>query len=493
MKSAVKSAGFVSSRAAAGVAAALTALIALPTSVSAQAIIGYRRSSTEGQATTSTPAQSVPVQATPTRSGFGFARPSSSIPSMSITTNSSTFRNQRPSGPVVVLPEAQGQNYDYRNPNRGYDNRSWPQPSWPAGTGDTYTNNSYTNNSPPPIGPANGFFTHPIPPVGPANGFFNSTGVANPVFPSGPDVRMTSPYGPQDGGRWRGESHHHDYNNSDNNYNGSAYSQTVIGSAPALLGGYYYGSYCDNAVPSYTYPSIYSSYDGFPHYLYNPTVVVVSTPYIPAYETPFMPFYTPSYPVSYNQTNYYVTNESRVQDLEAGGDRAKVALNHAYPADSYQAAFGDIARAWMDSTSKPLREHIRNSDTRISVFLDKKYSYSIASDDFVQITRDALDRLNTVSFDFTRLRKAKNGDVTAYGIHIYRTGSSDTNTDTKDGDTVPFDQSGTDNSAAPYAKASDPSSGSEKTVYISYTLRRNDSQWYIIATDSSDQPLVPGN
>jgi hypothetical protein len=238
---------------------------------------------------------------------------------------------------------------------------------------------------------------------------------------------MTSPYGPQEGGRWRGESHYYNYDN------GSAYSQTVIGAAPALLGGYYYGSYCDNAVPSYTYPSVYSSYDGFPRYLYNPTVVVVSTPYIPAYETPFMPFYTPSYPVSYNQTNYYVTNESRVQDLEAGGERARTALNHAYPADSYQAAFGDIARAWMDSTSKPLRKHIRDSDTRISVFLDKKYSYSIAPDDFVQITRDALDRLNTVSFDFTRLRKAKNGDVTAYGIHVYRVGGADTTTDSKDG------------------------------------------------------------
>jgi hypothetical protein len=475
----MKSTGFNSSRATVGVVAAL---IALPASVSAQAIVGYRRPSTEGQATTSAPAQSVQVQAAPIRSGFVFARPSGSMPPVSITTNSSTFRNQRPSGPVVVLPEASGHQYDSRHYG------SWPQPSWSGGTGDTYTNNSYTNNFLPPIGPANGFFTHPIPPIGPANGFFNSTGVSNPVFPSGPDVRMTSPYGPQEGGRWRVESHYYNYDN------GSAYSQTVIGAAPALLGGYYYGSYCDNAVPSYTYPSVYSSYDGFPRYLYNPTVVVVSTPYIPAYETPFMPFYTPSYPVSYNQTNYYVTNESRVQDLEAGGERARTALNHAYPADSYQAAFGDIARAWMDSTSKPLRKHIRDSDTRISVFLDKKYSYSIAPDDFVQITRDALDRLNTVSFDFTRLRKAKNGDVTAYGIHVYRVGGADTTTDSKDGDTVPFDQSGPDSStASPYAKANDPSHGAEKTVYVSYTLRRHDTQWYIIAIDSSDQELVPGN
>ena len=462
----MKYAGLVSSHAAVGMAAALAALVALPVSVSAQAVIGYRRPSAQGQSTPSTPAQSVSTPSAPARSESLFARPNGPTPSMSITTNSSIFRSQRPSGPVFVTPDPSERNYDFRHQD------SWHQPSLP------------------PIGPANGFFTHPIPPIGPANGFFNSTGVSNPVFPNGSDVRLTTPYGPQEtygsqeGSRWR----YHDndnwrYHDNGGYSNGSAYSQSIIVNAPPLLGGYYYGSYCDNAVTSYTYPSVYCTYAGFPRYLYNPTVVVISQPYIPAYETTFLPFYTPSYPVTYNQNNYYVTNEERAQDLEAGGDRAKAALRHAYPADSYQAAFGDIARAWMDDAVKPLRKHVRDNDTRVSVFLDKKYSYSIASSDFVQITRDALDRLNTVSFDFTRLRKAKNGDVTAYGIHVYRTGTTDSKDDAS-GDTVPFDGSGTDT-------VTNSSKSVEKTVYVSYTLHLHDTQWYIISVDSSDQPLVP--
>lgn len=444
---------------AAETVAALGLLAVLTPSASAQIIGGYRRTSDDMK--TTTPAQAAPTQTAPTqsmpsrpepvRSGFGLTRPFGNMPAFSITTNNSVYSSQRPTrfgaGPSAIVP-------DYSDRNRYYHN-SWPQPSLPVGT-----SNVFTNNSLPPIGPANGFFQRPIPPIGPANGFFQ-----HPIPPVGPANGF--------------------FNSRDNRPTGPIYSNVP------LLGGYNYGNYCNDPVPSQTYPSVYSTYSGFPSYLYNPAVVVISQPYIPVYDTAYLPFYTPSYPAVYNQNNYYVTNEDRAQDLEAGGDRAKEALRHAYPSDSYQAAFGDIALAWMDGTIKPIRRHIHTSDTRISVFLDKKYAYSIASDDFVQITRDALDRLNTVSFDFTRLRKAKNGDVTAYGTHVYRVEAADNADTAKDGDTVPFDLNGSGKDVASvYDKTNDPSAGEEKTVYVSYTLHRQETQWDIISVDTADQPLV---
>ncbi len=284
----------------------------------------------------------------------------------------------------------------------------------------------------PPVGPANGFFHNPIPPVGPANGFFSG-------------------------------------------------QAPITGGGPALLGGYYYGNYCNNFVPN-SFPSLYSGYSGFPQYVYS-TNVVLSDPQPVDYSTPSLPFYTPVYQTTYNQNNYYVATPERVAELNAGGEQAKAALEHAYPADSFQAAFADIAHAWTDGSIGLIKNHLRDTDTRISVFLNGKYSYSIASGDFSQITRDALDRLHTASFTFTHLRKLKNGDVTAFGTHVYQAGSSSAD-GSGDSGVVPFDQAGSDTSADGAAL------GADKTVYVSYTLRRHGTEWDIVATDSADHDLA---
>ena len=191
--------------------------------------------------------------------------------------------------------------------------------------------------------------------------------------------------------------------------------------------------------------------------------------------------------MTYNQTNYYVTNEDKAAQIEDGGEPAKQAVHQAFPADSYQAAFADIERAWTDGNLDLIKNHLRSSDTKVSVFLSSKYKYSLDSTDFGQITRDAFDRLDTVSFQFTRLRKAKNGDVTAFGKHVYRVASSSNKADGAASDnTVPFD------SATPGADgtADAPSAGVEKTVYVSYTLRHGADGWYITAVNSSTDPLV---
>lgn len=381
------------------------------------------------------------------------------------------------SGPVATLPEAPPQRYLGNGySSNGYGTFTQIHSGWngsPITNVNNYGNNNYGNANLPPIGPGNGFFNNLTPPVGPGNGFFNN-------------YVPTQPTDSQEGD-WRGH-HHHEY---------PIYTITTLNTDPLvagapLLGGYYYGNYCDTTGAANTYPSVYSVYSGFPQYILSPGVTVSSVPDLPVYATPYQAFDPPTYPVTYNNNYYYVTNPERAQDLEAGGDRAKGALQNAYPAASFQAAFGDIARTWTDSDIKPLRKHVRDSETRINVLLNRKYSYSIASGDFVQITRDALSHLQTVSFEFTHIRKAGNGDVTAYGKHVYRAGdASAAGADSQDGAVMPFDQAGSDTGTAASDQPAAPANGEEKTVYVSYTLRHRDSLWYIIAVDSSEHSLVP--
>ncbi|MGI4788507.1 MAG: hypothetical protein ACRYFS_06610 [Janthinobacterium lividum] len=435
-------------------AGALAAFAALPQSASAQINYGNMRSgavTAQGQSAAAQP----PVQMRPGPIVRGAAPVYRSAP----VANSGTQYGGTPvynRRPVYNQPPVYSQSPVYNNGsgygygggsyygNGSYGNGEYgygggvnlPIITPPSGAYYPTFGGGYGRQSSPPIGPANGYFTHPIPPVGPANGFFSG-------------------------------------------------QAPITGGGPALLGGYYYGNYCNVGSPYNTYPSVYSDYSGFPQYIYNPDVTVYDNSYNPVYMTPYLPFYTPVYQATYNQNNYYVATQGRVDDLQAGGERAKEALQHAYPANSFQAAFADIAQAWTGSDISMVRSHLRDSDTRISVFLNGKYSYSIASSDYSQMTRDALDRLHTVSFTFTRLRKAKNGDVTAYGTHVYQVADSSGGADTG---TVPFDQSGTDNSA-PYDQTNDPALGTQKTIYVSYTLRRYAGEWDIVTIDSASHDL----
>ena len=90
------------------------------------------------------------------------------------------------------------------------------------------------------------------------------------------------------------------------------------------------------------------------------------------------------------------------------------------------------------------------------------------------------------------MRKAKNGDVTAYGVHAYRSVAGD-DSDDKSG-TVPFNIDNPDSSsdtAKPSDQTSDNAPGGEKTMYVSYTLRKHEGEWYIVLVDSSTDKLVP--
>jgi hypothetical protein len=250
---------------------------------------------------------------------------------------------------------------------------------------------------------------------------------------------------------------------------------------------------------------VYSNYSGLPEYISDPGSIVMSQPYDPEYATTSQPYYSdPSQAAqptmvtynqnNYNTNNYYLQTPAAQPDAPSASDTPK---HTSFEAGSYQAAFTDIEKAWVDGNIDLIQSHLRDSDTKVSVNLKGKYAYSISSDDFAKITRDAFSDLNTVSFEFTRLRKAKNGDVTAYGTHTYLAvtqaseptssapSASTKTSSTDDTATVPFDQ--------PDSSSSASTAGSvvSKKVYVSFTLRQSDSQWYIVSVDSSTSPLVP--
>jgi len=342
---------------------------------------------------------------------------------------------------------------------------------------NVYNGNSYGNTTQPnlPVRP-----TKPTPPT--------RTFVPSPPATVVP-VNITPPSRP--------ERHHR--------HEPPPYYSTVTivdGGTPTLIGGYYYPNYCEDPNGPNVYPSIYSIYGGFPGYIYspNPGVTVVSDPYYPNYATGYSPFSTPTYQVTYNQNNYYTATPQAAEAIQDGGNQAERAIKSAYAEDTYQAAFADIEQAWISGNLGLIRKHLRDADTKISVLINRKYAYSISSDDFSQITRDAMQKLDTVSFKFTRLRKAKNGDITAYGIHTYVPG---TQSDDKADDTVAFDTKSdtgdssqdsstttTSNGDAP-SKPADVVSGEHKTMFVSYTLRKDDDGWIIVLVDSSTKKLVP--
>jgi hypothetical protein len=78
----------------------------------------------------------------------------------------------------------------------------------------------------------------------------------------------------------------------------------------------------------------------------------------------------------------------------------------------------------------------------ISVYLRGKYKYSLASSDFVDLTRDAIMNTHTVSFNLTTLFQRESGVFCASGTQVY----TDRN-------------------------------GANRTVYVSYVLQDFSGQW----------------
>lgn len=113
----------------------------------------------------------------------------------------------------------------------------------------------------------------------------------------------------------------------------------------------------------------------------------------------------------------------------------------------------DIRKAWLDGRADILPSYVRK-DQLVAVLLDGKYDYSVESDDYVQMTFDAIDQTRTVRFTWESIRQRTDGGYTAFAKHTYR----------------------------------DPDEN-EAVVYVSYTLNKIGRNYFIVEVGSSKHPL----
>ena len=116
-------------------------------------------------------------------------------------------------------------------------------------------------------------------------------------------------------------------------------------------------------------------------------------------------------------------------------------------------ALSDIRNSWLDGRLDLVRNHVY-SDRLIDVLIDGEYDYSIYGEEYIEMTWDALDNIQTISFTWEKVRQRTDGAYTAFGKHVYR-----------------------------------DSYGSAKTVYVSYTLRNIGGDYVIEEVGSSNSRL----
>ena len=203
---------------------------------------------------------------------------------------------------------------------------------------------------------------------------------------------------------------------------------------PVNRGGLYYYSSRPNYKPMHYAHWVFNNYDpGFNRrsaYFY-----FGFFPYLETARIHMAPYITVTYinrPVHIYSDGYYLSRGTNTD------------LGHA---------LSDIRDAWLNGRADLIGDHVDNRQT-IAVLLDGNYDYSLDAGDYAQMTNDAIDQVQTVSFTWQDVRERTNGDYTAFAKHTYR-----------------------------------DDSGRTQTVYVSYTLHQIGREYVIVEVGSSDRAM----
>lgn len=169
----------------------------------------------------------------------------------------------------------------------------------------------------------------------------------------------------------------------------------------------------------------------------------VCPPYIYRQHTYYLP---PS--VVYIEVPVYVRSEARGWDDEALDDYYLNRRGYDYNADDVNdrglnQAVDDIEDTFREGRIESL-VYLTDPKIRIAVYRSGKYQYSLDSNDYLDLTRDALRVTDTVSYKLDRIRRKGSGTYVASGKHVYR-----------DRD------------------------GKQRTVYVSFAMEKIDNRWTI--------------
>jgi hypothetical protein len=183
----------------------------------------------------------------------------------------------------------------------------------------------------------------------------------------------------------------------------------------------YYRHYCPDPGPFYgssvVFPSLYTFYVGVPTYIYSQDVVVVDRRSPRVVE------------IDDDDVDYYYLSPSSKGSLKDAQE--------------------DLRQAWVLGDVDLILKHLR-SDRKVDVFLRGKYSYSIEAEDYRDMTKDALETIRTVSFEWVRSDRRSDTEVALMARHTF---------EDKDGE--------------------------RRSVYVSYTLEKYHGSWWVTEVGSA--------
>ncbi|MBI3911194.1 MAG: hypothetical protein HY320_09710 [Armatimonadetes bacterium] len=130
-------------------------------------------------------------------------------------------------------------------------------------------------------------------------------------------------------------------------------------------------------------------------------------------------------------------------------------LSPAMSADTLPAALDDIRRSWLNGDFEHFKTRVR-SDGKVRIYPAGKYAYSIAAEDFLQVAREAMVKIDTIGFEFDAPQQTEGARVLVTGKHIFIDAEKQ-----------------------------------KQEVYISYALERGkDGRWRITGAGSSNRPIT---
>jgi len=224
--------------------------------------------------------------------------------------------------------------------------------------------------------------------------------------------------------------------------------------------------------PSYYYPSYGNySYDGYA-FSYAPAYYGGYVPSVYAYYGSWYPQYLPVERVYIIERERVGTNSShdaapreRYEDSDQSepsqdGDyylspkSGRLAESGSLASESLEDTIAAIRSAWMNGDTERLVSRIVKKG-KVRIYLKGKYKYSVDAADFGQMSRDAMARIDTVSFTLDRVQKRGADRAFVSGKHTYY----------------------------------DPDRKKHE-VYVSYVLVREQGQWRIAEAGSSTEPIT---
>jgi len=237
---------------------------------------------------------------------------------------------------------------------------------------------------------------------------------------------------------------------------------------PRPVHGFGYGTY-------YTYPNYGNYWYGGYSFGYAPGFYAG---YVPSVYSYYGSWYPPYLPVE----RVYIIERERVIDRSQEGssapeqrsegsgsqDRGSATTDGEYylaPAprpesgataasESLEDTAAAIRSAWLNGDAERLQARISKKG-KVRIYLSGKYKYSVDAADFGQMSRDAMERIETIGFTLDRVQKRGNDRAFVSGKHTYYN---------------PERQ--------------------KQTVHVSYGLVREQGRWMIAEAGSGQEPIT---